>query len=236
MFDELDKVDERNQAMPQSGARPLSQAPVRPVPENAAGVKNGAGAGPVKAEDIFAEMDKTAKPEVFRSRPAGEPPRGTVVPPAVGWRSNKMLVFGLLFGGVVVVIAGGYFGLKLAFGGKQAADSTIVEEQTSGGETNQATSPSAEEANTAPIEPVEQVITEPQDTDGDGLTDEEEAAYGTSVTDADTDQDGLTDREETKVYNTDPLIPDTDGDGYKDGDEVKNGYNPKGAGKLLEIK
>ncbi len=50
-------------------------------------------------------------------------------------------------------------------------------------------------------------------------------------TNADTDGDGLTDTDEAK-YGTSATNPDTDGDGYKDGDEVRNGYNPNGAGKL----
>lgn len=41
----------------------------------------------------------------------------------------------------------------------------------------------------------------------------------------DSDNDGLTDIEEAK-YGTDPDNPDSDGDGYKDGDEVEHGYNP----------
>ncbi len=71
------------------------------------------------------------------------------------------------------------------------------------------------------------------DTDGDGLTDEEEAKLGTSPDNVDTDGDGLSDREEINVYKTDPLNPDTDNDGYSDGVEVKGGYNPKGEGKLI---
>jgi len=51
----------------------------------------------------------------------------------------------------------------------------------------------------------------------------------------DTDNDGLTDQEEI-IYGTDSNNPDTDGDGFKDGDEVKSGYNPNGEGKLMEIK
>lgn len=93
------------------------------------------------------------------------------------------------------------------------------------------------------------------DTDGDGLTDIEEQLLGTDSTNADTDRDGLTDYEEVKIYGTDPLnpdsdndgltdreevitwktnpkSPDTDGDGFQDGMEIKNGYNPLGAGKL----
>ncbi len=45
----------------------------------------------------------------------------------------------------------------------------------------------------------------------------------------DDDQDELTNYEE-KVLGTDPLKADTDGDGYNDLAEIKNGYNPNGAG------
>lgn len=41
----------------------------------------------------------------------------------------------------------------------------------------------------------------------------------------DSDQDGLSDEEE-KAYGTDSQKADTDGDGYSDGAEVKGGYNP----------
>lgn len=70
------------------------------------------------------------------------------------------------------------------------------------------------------------------DTDGDGLTDREELKYGTDATKIDTDMDSLTDGDEINVWHTDPLKADTDGDSYKDGEEVKNGYDPKGKGKL----
>ncbi|KKT93307.1 MAG: hypothetical protein UW95_C0024G0020 [Parcubacteria group bacterium GW2011_GWC1_45_14] len=41
----------------------------------------------------------------------------------------------------------------------------------------------------------------------------------------DSDQDGLSDEEE-KAYGTDPSNRDTDGDSYSDGAEVKSGYDP----------
>ncbi|MEA2089007.1 MAG: hypothetical protein U9O55_04195 [Patescibacteria group bacterium] len=47
----------------------------------------------------------------------------------------------------------------------------------------------------------------------------------------DTDNDGLTDEEE-KFYGTSIISPDTDGDGYSDYDEIQNNYNPLGQGKL----
>jgi hypothetical protein len=78
-------------------------------------------------------------------------------------------------------------------------------------------------------------IVAPKDSDGDGLSDDEETKLGTNPNSPDTDNDGLTDREEVKVYGTNPLNADTDGDGYTDGAEVKGGYNPKGPGKLYQI-
>src|SRR5699024_1082062 len=60
------------------------------------------------------------------------------------------------------------------------------------------------------------------DTDGDGLTDAEEAKLGTDPNNADTDGDGLTDGEEVNEYGTDPLKADTDGDGLSDGEEVNS--------------
>lgn len=58
------------------------------------------------------------------------------------------------------------------------------------------------------------------DTDGDGLTDAEEATLGTDPNDADSDDDGLSDGDEVNVYGTDPLNADTDGDTLNDSDEL----------------
>ena len=88
-----------------------------------------------------------------------------------------------------------------------------------------------------------QLSNENNDTDGDGLTNDEEKQLGTDPLRADTDGDGLSDGDEVKkyhtnplsantdndritdydeiyVYNTDPLNADMDGDGLKDGDEI----------------
>ncbi|MFO0007044.1 MAG: hypothetical protein ACK559_38605, partial [bacterium] len=64
------------------------------------------------------------------------------------------------------------------------------------------------------------------DTDGDGLTDRQEAALGTNRRRADTDGDGLRDGDEVNVHLTSPLRADTDGDGLGDGDEVADGTDP----------
>lgn len=86
-----------------------------------------------------------------------------------------------------------------------------------------------------PVNTNMQAVT-PIDTDGDGLSDADEAQYKTDLRLVDSDQDGLTDREEIKVYGTNPLDSDTDDDRYLDGEEVKKMYNPKGKGKLFDIK
>jgi len=73
------------------------------------------------------------------------------------------------------------------------------------------------------------------DSDNDGLSDSEEQTLGTNSLQTDSDADGLFDREEVKIYKTNPLVADTDGDNYIDGTEVKNGYDPNGPGKLLQL-
>lgn len=95
------------------------------------------------------------------------------------------------------------------------------------------------------VEPTNEPVVEPtdepagtvisKDSDQDGLTDEEEVFYGTDIDLADTDGDELSDRDELKVWQTDPLNADSDADGYADGHEIKNGYNPKGAGLLINL-
>ena len=60
-----------------------------------------------------------------------------------------------------------------------------------------------------------------RDSDGDGLSDGEEAfVLHTAPENDDSDGDGLGDGDEINVYGTDPFNPDTDGDGWTDGEEV----------------
>lgn len=58
------------------------------------------------------------------------------------------------------------------------------------------------------------------DTDGDGLTDAEEAMYGTDPGNPDTDGDAIDDGGEVHSYGTDPTLADTDGDGIDDYPEI----------------
>ena len=62
--------------------------------------------------------------------------------------------------------------------------------------------------------------------DGDGLPNIGEYQNGTDPTSSDTDGDGLTDNEELNTHGTDPRNPDTDGDEVPDGWEVNYSLNP----------
>jgi len=83
-----------------------------------------------------------------------------------------------------------------------------------------------------PLPPISEEALASTDSDGDGLSDDQEVFFGTDPNNHDTDADGLSDKEETKIYGTDPKDPDTDKDGYSDGAEVHGGFNPKGPGRL----
>jgi len=63
------------------------------------------------------------------------------------------------------------------------------------------------------------------DTDGDGLTDDEEAILGTDPNEVDTDLDTVSDGDEV-TNGTNPLDADTDGDGLDDGAEIIYNTNP----------
>lgn len=199
-------------------------------------------------EDMFQETDRVpvvTPPTQPASAPASAPkaqarattPAGATAPPApashqlpernpMNWKPIIM-VFVVLF--IVAV------GATLAF--------FLLSDQSDVPETIPADVLPAELLEEDPLDAdqEEQVIEqEPEplpdpDTDKDGLTDTEEVSQGTSPTTPDTDADGLFDYEEVKTYGTNPLNPDSDGDGYLDGEEVKNGYDPAGPGRLLEI-
>lgn len=70
-------------------------------------------------------------------------------------------------------------------------------------------------------------ISESGDADGDGLSDIDEANYGSDPLNADYDGDGLGDGDEVYRFGTDPLTNDTDGDSLLDGEEINTfGTNP----------
>ena len=59
------------------------------------------------------------------------------------------------------------------------------------------------------------------DTDGDGLSNNQEFVYSTSPDTNDTDVDGLSDYNETQTFKTNPTLVDTDGDGISDYNETQ---------------
>lgn len=112
---------------------------------------------------------------------------------------------------------------------------TEVNSGSTAGSNDEADLPDGKGGGGAAVVPEEPDVVIVLDTDGDGLTNDEEKAAGTNLAKPDTDGDLLGDREEVQVYGTDPLRADTDGDTFLDGEEVRAGYNPNGPGKILEL-
>ena len=70
-------------------------------------------------------------------------------------------------------------------------------------------------------------IDDSPDSDGDGLSDEQEIEYGTDPEKSDTDFDGLSDADEIFEFATDPISLDSDEDLLSDGEEVmERGTDP----------
>ncbi len=113
------------------------------------------------------------------------------------------------------------------------ADAGALEKRIAEQEARLSTVSSTRPSPQSPVVPVQPVApsTPPADSDGDGLTAEQEANVGTDPNNPDTDGDALTDRQEIETYKTDPLRSDTDGDSFADGREVEAGYNPLGPGR-----
>ncbi|HEX6026247.1 MAG TPA: hypothetical protein VFZ00_29910 [Solirubrobacter sp.] len=75
------------------------------------------------------------------------------------------------------------------------------------------------------------IVTEnvtPDDSDGDGLSDDQERENGSNPFSADSDEDGVPDDLEAE-YGTNPNAADSDGDGITDAEEIENGLNPTAA-------
>lgn len=140
----------------------------------------------------------------------------------------------ILVVGVLVVMGAVFFLSMKILNSRTAVTPEPSEKAQAGGEGQQVEETPKQEENKAVTEEVVEPEATRKDTDKDGLTDDEENQFGTSIRAADTDADGLFDLEEIKTWETDPLDSDTDGDGYLDGEEVDAGYNPNGDGPLRE--
>lgn len=176
-------------------------------------------------EDIFAGVDPTPPPGsgLPSVTPMPRPMEPLQELPEMDDEGKKKKTF-VILGAVVAIIvlaAGGWFAYGQWQAARQANQNNILNNQ-----------PATPELTNQPATPLEVAD---NDYDRDGLTNDEEQQLSTDPYNADTDNDGLYDRDEVKVWHTDPLNPDTDADGYLDGSEVNNGYDPRGAGKLLQL-
>ena len=102
-------------------------------------------------------------------------------------------------GGIVVlgIIVGGIWWLR-----SRGADVLPTSVRSSDRQTGQQTQATTEPA------PQAMQVEVPTDSDGDGLSDAEEARLGTNPQRGDTDQDGFTDGEEVVHRKSNPLIKD----------------------------
>ena len=157
--------------------------------------------------------------------------------PATGHRTLTLVLLVL----VLVIVGGGGFWVYANFMRTTTTEvpktETTTEPNLKPGETFGL--PPAQPAQETPVvvtTTLDDTILEgqPLDTDADGLTDEQEKEKRTDPLSWDTDGDLLSDGDEVNTWGTNPLAADTDGDSYKDGEEIRNGYNPKGPGKLFQ--
>jgi len=201
-------------------------------------------------EDLFAETEREAdkqerKPEIFQPKEKNleletdrEEASLAKATSSAGTKKKIFILAGLVIG--LLAIGGGGFLAFYLYPGTTEEDKagkiitpvqTTIEEKEA-----EIKSEEQKEETTSVSKPLDVSSSSTLDSDNDGLTDEEERALGMNINSVDSDGDGLFDRMEIKVYKTDPLNPDTDGDGFLDGEEVKDGYNPKGEGRLYKLK
>lgn len=184
---------------------------------------------PTEPQDIFQEVEPAADAQPVRRAVSVAPGIPSVVPaPEIRGVQPRRSRLPLLAGGTVVLLVG--IAAAVFFLRRSPESATNTGTSNSNGAVS---STAATNTQTAPGGVAVDVIV--NDKDRDGLSDEEEQKLGTKDAVPDTDGDGLSDDDEVTVYKTNPLKPDTDGDGNADGAEVKKGYNPNGAGLLLNF-
>lgn len=160
--------------------------------------------------------------------------------PTVNRRGGKKIILILI---IVLVVAGAAFAAYTLFLKPTPTDNNGVKPNESLDELINVLDQNNPQNNENPVDlnvndnedlPPENPPVTNNDTDNDGLTDEQEETLGTDPLKFDTDIDGLNDFEEIEIYHSDPLKADTDGDGYSDGSEVQQGYDPlKGGGAKM---
>lgn len=253
MFEDLEKKEYKGENNQQGEAKEQPDSgPRAGAPEKEAGLERPAQpqTDQGQVEDMFAGAEDPVreKPEALQPK-SGSGGSAPNEPPSSS-SAQKIFVMLLLFLGLALVAAGAYFSYQAFWqpetvqetgsagngesqkSGEDEPDVDSGDERVDQGDEKSSEKELEENSKSGPKD---NTSAQDKDTDGDGLTDEEEVELGTNPNKIDTDEDGLFDREEVKVYGTDPLNPDTDGDGYSDGEEVDSGYNPKGEGKLYDL-
>jgi len=213
-------------------------APIVPTPSNSGVLKTP------QVEDMFSETESPSTSQITRPLQPGQATQMPVSEQEVfGGRSildNKVLLALLVIIGVAVIGGLIWFMFDLFVLNKTSElnnnensnlniNSNVNDNTNINVNTNSNVNVNANENinNNTNVTPI-------QDSDNDGLSDEEEKELGTNPQSYDSDGDGLIDRVEVKIYKSDPLNKDTDGDGYNDGDEVINGFDPvRGSGARL---
>ena len=168
------------------------------------------------------------------------PPSDSVAHQEAPFSGGKILAFVVTLA-ILILLGFGSLWIYTAFIKKNSSKNIFIPATTTTITTTTVTeSPSTGSVTSIPTSSVENttensiLFGEPVDTDGDGISDVDEAKYKTDALKWDTDEDGLSDGDEVMIWKTNPLVADTDGDGYGDNVEIKNGYNPNGSGKLFE--
>jgi hypothetical protein len=239
MFDDQDKKLEDMF----DGVDPVpANLPVDPEPASVAPAPFAPAAGIELAPPLAPAAASAPAPSVVMEintmpKSATPPPPDDIMSPAPSHhRGGAKRFLGVAFIVIISIglVAGAVF-LALKYVAQMKVAQTTQEDAK---DTTKVVTPVVKEPEVvAPVvkepEPVP-VVPATLDTDGDGLTDEEENKLGTDSSITDTDSDGLSDSQEVNTYATDPLNQDTDADTYVDGQEVANGFNPAGTGRLFE--
>ncbi|HZJ41670.1 MAG TPA: hypothetical protein VFD51_01480 [Patescibacteria group bacterium] len=162
-------------------------------------------------------------------------------------KSNNFKVVGGLIIGLGVILVGVLIFLSYRFLIKPGANPEVNIQTPSTTQQNSNSDVVVEEENNKPIATSTEDVEDVDESDiiiNDGEVDiliSEDA--NTDISDqtdidllveiADSDSDGLNDKEEA-IFSTNILEIDSDFDGYLDLDEIVNGYNPNGAGNLID--
>src|SRR5687768_14692580 len=125
---------------------------------------------------------------------------------------KQLIIIGSIVGGIVVIAL---IGLVIFLRIRATADlQPITTVNTPSGPAVQipGTTPTTPERDRLIEQERERLAAMPRDTDGDGLSDEQEVQIGSNINDGDTDDDGYNDAQEVNDLKTDPTKPDTGGE------------------------